>query len=350
MKRLFQHNPVAYLEQALTAAGRPLTDLGEREVLDYLSIVVPGYKEMYTSKDPEASSNARILSTGLFQTYHFNRQKRVFRLEEGLTQKLLHTGIEHVDSSFIRSPFKSIYVSLPYNQELVIPDGTANEYLVDGFYLYVDTDVATEHVSLDMDGKTPVSGEVGGSPKCTALKFLATGLKRKDASATVNEEDDALFFGTFLLAPGDVMPQVKHKVDKWTSVETNKPYLETLFRFILNTILYITSPTADLSPILAKFEPVANKDAERKNKGLSKINQTSVGKSIRVLRGMAEHYGETSVHMRLRNCPRWLVRGHWRNQAHGEGRSLRKMLWVEPFEKGKGLAEVLSEKDYLVGA
>jgi hypothetical protein len=63
---------------------------------------------------------------------------------------------------------------------------------------------------------------------------------------------------------------------------------------------------------------------------------------------MSEHYGETAVHMRTISCPRWLVRGHWRNQAHGEGRALHKMLWVEPFEKGKDLAERLEDKNYVV--
>lgn len=30
----------------------------------------------------------------------------------------------------------------------------------------------------------------------------------------------------------------------------------------------------------------------------------------------------------------WLVRGHWRNQAHGEGMRQRRMTWIEPHWKG----------------
>ncbi len=37
----------------------------------------------------------------------------------------------------------------------------------------------------------------------------------------------------------------------------------------------------------------------------------------------------------------FLVRGHWRNQAHGEGRSLRRRQWIEPFWKGPEEARVL---------
>jgi len=31
---------------------------------------------------------------------------------------------------------------------------------------------------------------------------------------------------------------------------------------------------------------------------------------------------------------KFIVRGHWRNQAHGPGRSERKRIWIEPFWKG----------------
>jgi hypothetical protein len=31
----------------------------------------------------------------------------------------------------------------------------------------------------------------------------------------------------------------------------------------------------------------------------------------------------------------WIVRGHWKMQAHGAGRALRKRIWIEPFWKGE---------------
>lgn len=31
---------------------------------------------------------------------------------------------------------------------------------------------------------------------------------------------------------------------------------------------------------------------------------------------------------------RWMVRGHWRLQPHGEGRALRKAIWIDPYVKG----------------
>lgn len=31
---------------------------------------------------------------------------------------------------------------------------------------------------------------------------------------------------------------------------------------------------------------------------------------------------------------RWLVRGHWRQQAHGPGRTQRRATWIDPYIKG----------------
>ena len=38
---------------------------------------------------------------------------------------------------------------------------------------------------------------------------------------------------------------------------------------------------------------------------------------------------------------RWLRRGHWTNQAHGEGRSLRRLQWIEPHWCGREGAPIL---------
>ena len=42
---------------------------------------------------------------------------------------------------------------------------------------------------------------------------------------------------------------------------------------------------------------------------------------------------------------RWLVRGHYRQQAYGPGRSQRKRVWIEPFWKGPEAAN-MKAKDY----
>ena len=46
---------------------------------------------------------------------------------------------------------------------------------------------------------------------------------------------------------------------------------------------------------------------------------------------------------------RYIVRGHWRNQVHGEGRLLRRRQWIEPFWKGPADIEAAIARTYEVG-
>ena len=45
---------------------------------------------------------------------------------------------------------------------------------------------------------------------------------------------------------------------------------------------------------------------------------------------------------------RWVVRGHWRNQAHGPGRSLHRPVWVPSYIKGPGGAPLLAREHVYV--
>lgn len=59
---------------------------------------------------------------------------------------------------------------------------------------------------------------------------------------------------------------------------------------------------------------------------------------------LREHLAETiSGKARSGGSPKvqFLVRGHWRNQAHGAQRALRKQIWIQPFWKGDEETRVL---------
>lgn len=45
---------------------------------------------------------------------------------------------------------------------------------------------------------------------------------------------------------------------------------------------------------------------------------------------------------------RWIVRGHWRNQAHGPGRTKRRMTWVPSYIKGPEGAPLLATEKVMV--
>ena len=132
------------------------------------------------------------------------------------------------------------------------------------------------------------------------------------------------------------------------------------YRTILNAILYVSSAEADqhaeLSPRAAMHARAAaiasgpkRKRAREEARRWSALDYIDVGTSVGPIRvgpdsdkGMTESMGGGS-HPKVR----FIVRGHWRHQAHGPGRELRRLVWIRPFYKGPEMAALVN-KPYLV--
>jgi len=86
-------------------------------------------------------------------------------------------------------------------------------------------------------------------------------------------------------------------------------------------------------------EPVRWKKARAaKFKGLP---QAVTVIDLRRIKGVSREPGETHVEWRHR----WVVRGHWRWQPYGVGRTERRRIWVAPHIRGpEGLPFLISEK------
>ena len=83
-----------------------------------------------------------------------------------------------------------------------------------------------------------------------------------------------------------------------------------------HTALEFKEVGASVGPI------VVNKDDNTKVGGIS----TGVGDKLQV---------------------RFMVRGHWRRQPHGQENQERKLIWIQPHFKGPDIAEIVN-KPYLV--
>ena len=137
------------------------------------------------------------------------------------------------------------------------------------------------------------------------------------------------------------------------------------YRALMNCILYIQSKDAD---IISKLSPhrragtMNRKEREQElflsdqpKKEVSKLDYEMVGESIppMIIKRVVDESGDNekangeessrtaaaSEHNKMGK--RILVRGHWRNQAHGENFSERKLIWIKPFYKGPEIAEMI---------
>ncbi|MDH3629320.1 MAG: hypothetical protein OES25_16915 [Acidobacteriota bacterium] len=110
-----------------------------------------------------------------------------------------------------------------------------------------------------------------------------------------------------------------------------------LHDLVSNTVAYINSAKSDVQP-RTRYKS----GAKRKNPDRDRlpVRHWVVGTSLRLPPAQRKSLGGSSSSWTL--TKRFWVRGHWRNQAHGEGRLERKLIWVMPHEKGpKDIQEAL---------
>lgn len=374
VKKATGSSPLFLIEQAVRLLG-----LNEKEVITHLNdtpyqvVALEIMKAMIRAYHPSVAHLAddltieslysesensmflgefRSLMNMLHHIHRFSKQRMVFRFEEALTAKLLHTDLTKVDSFFVRSPFSSIYIAIPHNKELFIPNEVTGLHRVLGIYVSYLDEIPSEEMHLGSGGTASELENVKENTPIKVLRILAIAEKNENA---LHDKDDATFYMTMIFRSGDVMPQVEVLLDKFVSKETikHRSLLKKLFVFVTNALLYITSPAADLVLIGAKF------DKEKPGKGPSRAPKNS---KIDVISTGSKVYISHEYRMKYRNgqmdslpavdvtinTPMWIVRGHYRNQAHGKGRSLRTLIWIQPHIKGKGLDDTLQQREYTV--
>lgn len=165
------------------------------------------------------------------------------------------------------------------------------------------------------------------------------------------------------LTPDDLGIAMHVNVDNGTIGDQDDDTFYTdglaFYRIILNAVLYLSSDQAEL---VAKKSPHAEIDAKAKGmvseskrrKTLqtagrySELDYEEVGSSVGAIviqQGTTEN--ATLGVGGSKPIVRFMVRGHWRQQAHGPGKQERKLIWIRPHNKGPDLATLIN-KPYLV--
>lgn len=308
-------------------------------------------QSIYQSDEAQRSEFRSFLNS-LFHVYHFSKSRMLFRIEEPLMAKLLYTDINKVDSLFVKSPFSSIFIQTPYNNEIFIPHKQLGSVRMAGFYLMYTEEVS--NLQENMKGSEVLSYE--GTPCNKALRILAVG----DTTGTTLSAPN--FFMTLFFAPGDVFPQVERTVSIFSEpgeFERSKDFRRKLFRFCVNALLYISNPRASLVQEDAKFEKTTSNNAKerekvrKKNQGLSKLPVILTGSNVYISSEYRKQFREGTLGSLPSSrteigVPVYMVRGHYRNQPHGPGRSLSSLIWIEPYVKGKGILNDPLERTYHV--
>ena len=276
-----------------------------------------------------ASKAWRELSQRLEQTWIYLVNDRIhgrktFHVSPNLAERLAYTELQ-VPSEFLRPPFATcmfVYDDPVTKAALAaIGGGQVHDYPISVI------------VAIVAGATGPVLGIHATQADCRSGHFPILVLRNllldpswsieqvlrstwNDKDPVVEEADDEQFFGPGL----------------------------RFMRIVANSLLYVASASPDISGEIRAADrmPPLHQGAsskERRNRqtfvdGFSRDGYIEIGSSIPVLESAPADGSAPGV--------RFMVRGHWRNQAHGPGRAERKLIRIEPFWKGPDMAEAVS--------
>jgi len=289
--------------------------------------------------------------TALYETllpYLFYKSgRKVFRFKDDLIHLLLSTDLSSVDSFFLRTPFKCVYLAIPSTITLLNPNGTR----IDGIYVSImeGEDINVKNLSNGFHEKTQNRYLNCKEPK-NLIIMSVSNLSFEEALVK-----NAIYYWNILFIEGDILPQVEEALNRY-DVELNKKsdynrvFLERLFAFVMNAMLYINSYEKRMELIAPKHINVKSKKKQNKLERKSKLPYYYMGNNITInpiykniidLTVKDENYK-----IRGKYSGRWMVRGHMKTQHYGKQWAESKIIWIQPFEKGSG--NEITNKDYTV--
>ena len=256
--------------------------------------------------------------------------RKTFHVGGNLAERLANTELK-VPSELLRPPF--------------------------GACMFVFDDPVTRKAIADVAGvggiqDDPVSVIVGmvDGEKGPTLGVMAAQANARSGKAS------RMLVRRLLLAPGSSVEDALRSTwepDPGGNMENDEMFFGPGLRFmriVANSLLYLASSSPDVSGELRAADKVldihagasskARKEHDRLKRSFAADPYIEVGASIPPLDAGSGPSSPLET--------RFLVRGHWRNQAHGPGMSERKLIRIEPHWKGPDMADIVSN-DYRMG-
>jgi hypothetical protein len=239
----------------------------------------------------------------------FWKQKKIFRFRDSLVNKLQLTHLKKVDSFFLKLPFEGIVITTSNNAAIKI-ETNGRVLSVNEMYISLEETNETKRFSIQ------AFENIG--------KYEMNTTNSYTFSVNINK--------------GDILSQIE---------KINIPAITELTHFVMSALLYLNSSQPDINPLPITKSPI-EKILRKNGEGNSSIPQYSVGNHITIDRTWDKTQNPNNTSKRQYNLitPKWLVRGHWRQQRYGENRQEIKLIWIEPFVKGHDLSKEFVEKTY----
>jgi hypothetical protein len=286
-----------------------------------------------------------------------------FRLSEGLTHQLMVTELRDVQAVDVQLPHPGFYIELPPK------------------LLYWDNRLTGRHearvvaVAEGCPTRSAMSKRQPSwiSEKVYGRRLLIVVYCEPNENSKHSGDDNVAYF-TLPLQVDEATVEDLYEIDRrswadksleWVRQEgatkgsfggremTLRELRELTRSFVVNVLLYLSSDGAEVEHIHAKrIKKLHGKKRKSQKKQIADLQDDRtylVGSTIRVNPDIKKYIDSQRRGAKFELKHRTLVRGHWRNQAHGAKRLLRKRIWIKPFVKKKDLSERVLGHNYEVG-
>lgn len=116
--------------------------------------------------------------------------------------------------------------------------------------------------------------------------------------------------------------------------------LDHAFRIVKNLVTWLDFTGGLKNQERKKVSKKARKKAEKGDRTATAVKTWILGSDVRLVKDLRDRVRDFALGNTRAAPEGWkvrvkhIVRGHWKMQAHGEGRAERKRLWVEPYWRG----------------
>lgn len=257
-----------------------------------------------------------------------NNGEKIYYMDSHICDLLRNTKLT-IDAEFIESPFKEIYLYTDQT-EITMTDETGTRPMK-GVYV---------HLCVEEDG-------------IKKIRFLAT-------SGAIGIEDgtDINHFACFHIPEHGTLEDICEQQlkmyrelhgDSWEA-GVSESDVRNIFKFVVNSLIYIGCRNADLCPIkpLTLEEATVDKKSNKKIKKLARKFEKSAQKPfIYITHKTLQTSNGTGTGKKLGH--EVLVGGYWRGQWYGprDGTREKRVIRIDSYTKGAGLEQKKSSK-YIV--
>lgn len=260
----------------------------------------------------------------------------VFDLSPDFTAAMLLTDPREIDIKTAKLPFKGLLITIPsefatgveglhYTKIHVWEMPRTHIEQLDVSHKIVDIMKSVP----DADYKSILDTAVARINEKTPKSLVVRKADENDTAICIYATDGSHAFNTLIESKNLSWEAIDALPDDVTE-EEDRQARRTIQQIVFGMLAYVNAVDDAVTPRQTHDKHKKKRKAAPENK----LKHWEVGRTIRLDQNLIRAARGGSREIALRIKTRFIVRGHYRNQAHGPRRSERTMRWIAPFWKG----------------